>query len=212
MTVGVLDRLVQETRGSDKDWWGPPTGVAHRRQEEVLTAEAWAVSIRTWQPLTVPGLCQTREYARALIGKAIGLEPDVMEGRAILRSQRRQILSGDDAPRYAVVLGQAALSEQVGDSRVMRGQIQSLIEMTRAPRATIHILPSHWGGPGPGFHLYELPGSVSPIVEVESMIDNRFEENPGEAAAYTKLFAKFLANALDEQESVKSLREALASW
>lgn len=55
-------------RASDRGWWQSyPRSVVPGEYGDLISVEAEAATIRTFQPEVVPGLLQTPGYARAVI-------------------------------------------------------------------------------------------------------------------------------------------------
>ncbi len=63
-----LSMLIRFYRASGK--WNAGSGPVPRWFEEWLRAEDKAVSLRYWQPIIIPGIAQTADYARALLVSA----------------------------------------------------------------------------------------------------------------------------------------------
>ena len=77
--------------------------------------EREATSIRTWEPLIVPGLLQTEAYARALItGWQPGDAAETVEQQVSARMERQHLLDRADPPR-AVALPPDASREMIAD-------------------------------------------------------------------------------------------------
>jgi hypothetical protein len=107
---------------------------------QYLGYESAAASIRTYHPIVVPGLLQTEDYAMAM------LEPHVEEARARriveLRTERQErALDSETPPWTFFVLDEAALHRQIGGARVLRRQLQHLIDMAQRPRVSVQVLP-----------------------------------------------------------------------
>ena len=79
-----------------------------------------------------PRRTPTRSSRRGMQG-ATAAEID---RRVALRLERQKYLVAESAPEFHVVLDEAALRRPYGDREVMRGQLQHLIEISRAPERT----------------------------------------------------------------------------
>jgi transcriptional regulator with XRE-family HTH domain len=130
-----------------------------------LTYEASASLLRQVDPLLVPGLLQTEEYARA-INQAYAAtdrtERDV-ERQTEARLLRQTILDRDDAPEMFFILDEAVVRRWVGspgNSKVLVQQLKRLQEINERPRVSIQILPFrtgfHFGVQGT-FTMLEFP-------------------------------------------------------
>jgi transcriptional regulator with XRE-family HTH domain len=97
--------------------------------------EQAAEILRTWEPLLVPGLLQTADYARVLFmgeprGSAEKAEMDVAA-----RLERQRILEREEPPLFWVVIDEGVLGRCIGDGRVMAAQLDHLLEVARRSHA-----------------------------------------------------------------------------
>jgi len=165
--VGSLTTLAREA--NQPGWWQHYGDVLASWFRAYVDLESAATLIRCYEGQLVPGLLQTEDYARAVILGARGdVLPEEVERRVALRMARQTLLQRADPPRLRVVLDEAALRRPVGGSRVMRAQLERLIEATRLPNVTLRVLPldagAHPGIVGSfsilGFGDRELPDVV----------------------------------------------------
>jgi transcriptional regulator with XRE-family HTH domain len=117
--------------------------------------EREATSLRTWEPLIVPGLLQTEDYARALItGWQPGDGADTVEQQVSARMERQHLLDRASPPLIWAIIGEAALRNQVGGPPVLHDQLTRLLDTEAAhPRLIIQVIPfaagAHPGLEGP---------------------------------------------------------------
>jgi transcriptional regulator with XRE-family HTH domain len=105
----ISARLVLERGG----WW---------LQERIGRIEEVAGRIRCIAPTVVPGLLQTREYARALF--ADSLAPGDLERTVEARMARQRLLETDRT--FAFILSEGTLRWNMGGPRVMVDQLAAL--------------------------------------------------------------------------------------
>ncbi|WP_329090072.1 MULTISPECIES: DUF397 domain-containing protein [unclassified Streptosporangium] len=79
-----------------------------------MEIEQSADALRTWQPLIIPGLLQTVDYARALLGGKPGVSPGRVEASLAARIDRQHILDREDPPMLWVILDEGVLTRPVG--------------------------------------------------------------------------------------------------
>jgi transcriptional regulator with XRE-family HTH domain len=103
--------------------------------------EQQAVAIRSFELQIVPGLLQTEEYARAVLG---GNRPDrpKLEELIAARMHRQHILDRDEPPRLWVVLDETAIRRNIGGPAVMRAQLARLLEVSEVPRILVQVVPA----------------------------------------------------------------------
>ncbi|WP_433538522.1 helix-turn-helix domain-containing protein [Micromonospora sp. CA-249363] len=128
-------------------WWHRYGDVLPSWFQSYLGLEAAAALIRSYEVQFVPGLLQTREYARAvvLLGHG-GAGVAEIDRRVDLRMQRQQLLLRDKPPLLWAVVDEAALRRPIGGPEVMRGQLTALIEATKSPTVRLQVIPFAAGG------------------------------------------------------------------
>ncbi|WP_433394118.1 helix-turn-helix domain-containing protein [Micromonospora sp. KLBMP9576] len=128
-------------------WWHRYGDVLPNWFQSYLGLEAAAVRIRSYEVQFVPGLLQTRDYARAVVLLGHGqAAPAEIERRVALRMQRQRLLHRESPPQLWAVVDEAALRRPIGGARVMREQLSALIESTKAPNIRLQVIPFAAGG------------------------------------------------------------------
>lgn len=123
--------------------------------------ERVATDIKINNPLLVPGLLQTEEYARAIIGfgdrSASSAE---VEEQVRGRLERQTILQAERGPLLTVVLDESVLRRRLGGNGIMKGQIERLVEVSELPRTTIQVVEmtsAYQPGLDGPFHVFTVP-------------------------------------------------------
>lgn len=93
--------------------------------------EREASEIGWFEPLLVPGLLQTEDYARVLLEDG---SPDQAESLLAARLERQRVL---DRASVVAIIDESVLRRQVGDPDVMHAQLMHLT----AARAVVQVLP-----------------------------------------------------------------------
>ena len=100
---------------------------------EWVEAERRAITLRTWQPLLVPGLLQTPDYARALFLAWHGSDSDDQVDQLVnARIERQAIFQPPDPPSLWAVLDEGVLRRRIGSGPTMRDQLLHLLAVSRA--------------------------------------------------------------------------------
>ncbi len=126
---GVLgdeaDALVQLAREARrKGWWHTYGRVLPTWFEPYIGLEFEAATLRDFQCMVVPGLLQTKEYARAVLRTAPTAGPaEDIDRQVALRMDRQATLDQQEPPDLWVVLSENVLRAQVGGPDVMRTQL-----------------------------------------------------------------------------------------
>ncbi|MBF6059346.1 helix-turn-helix domain-containing protein [Nocardia terpenica] len=167
----------------------------------------------------VPGLLQTREYARAVIGRYFhDHDPDEIDRRVELRLKRQLIITRKAKPvKYEVFLDESALYRAVGRRRVMSAQLRHLIEISKRPNVTVRIYPFSAGIPngmliGPfmilDFGVNSKGNQVDPpLVYLESSesINDLFLEGSDDVLLYYDFASVIRGASLDEPHTQELL-------
>jgi transcriptional regulator with XRE-family HTH domain len=203
-----LMQLARETR--EKPWWSE-----YRDMNLAFAAyEAEAAAILMFEVVKLPGLLQTRDYARAII-RAVrtDLPPDKVERRVEFRMRRQVLLDQPEPPMLWAVIDQAVLHREVGGRETMRGQLECLIERARLPHVTLQVLPfsagEHPGMDGP-FYLIRFPEKTDrDMVYLEHAGMEHWLDDDDAVALHMSLFDHLRAAALKPDDSLKLLVERL---
>lgn len=165
-----------------------------RRQNTSRKLEAGTRLLRWYEPVLVPGLLHTAEYAAAVLRRVIDFYrvPDDLEAGVATRLQRQQILYRGDH-RCHFVVAQQALATTVGDDEVMIGQLDRLLAAMSLPRVTLGIVPSaaEYLVPVNQFILYD-----ERLVQVETISAELTVTPPREIALYVAAFDALAGQAV----------------
>jgi transcriptional regulator with XRE-family HTH domain len=138
----VADFLVLAREANAPGWWQHYGDVLPQWFRAYIDLESAAAVIRAYEGQFVPGLLQTEDYMRAVVGGGhLDDQPQEAEHRVQLRLGRQALLERKDAPRLWAVVDEAALRRPVGGPKVMRDQLERLIEAAELPNVTLQVLP-----------------------------------------------------------------------
>lgn len=131
-------------RQDDPGYWEHHT--PETVQSRVLVRlESDACTIVDVQPLLIPELVQTAEYARAVL-RSHGVPAEQAELRVQARLARQSVLTGEDALKFEMILDEAVLRRVVGDHAVMARQLRTLMEVADRPNVRLWVVPSELAG------------------------------------------------------------------
>ncbi|MGJ3560555.1 DUF5753 domain-containing protein [Streptomyces sp. INA 01156] len=159
-----------------------------------------------YQPLLVPGLLQTEDYARAVIAQMRpDLTPDQVDALVKVRMERQDSrLSGERPADLRAVLDEAVLHRVVGSPAVMREQFDHLVQAGEQPNVTIQLLPfslgAHPGLYGP-FVILTFPRPTAPLVWLENPNNSVYLEFESDVQNYMGIFDQLRASALSPAET-----------
>ena len=207
------DRLPALCREQDNPGWFQQHGSRLPKQlVTLIDHENKAVTISDFQPMVVPGLLQTAEYARALIRRTANVPTNEVEDRVAARLARQSLFSRDRPARFTYYLHEYALRLPVGGPVVMAEQLDHLLRMSKRSYLTLRVLPAAFGGHAGiagQFMLMEF-AEFKPVAYLDSETACLFLEKPEEIAAYRRILAALADTALGEGQS-RELIAALAT-
>jgi transcriptional regulator with XRE-family HTH domain len=192
---GLFTRLLELARrwdGSYPQWF-----------RDWLEAEREATSLRTWQPLLVPGLLQTADYARSILAAGPAPDEERLEQMVAARIERQAILDRASPPTLWVVLDETVLHRCVGSPQIMRDQLLHLTELAARPRITIQMVPAKAGAHAGLLGAIIIAGfdGAPDIVYLETSADGQVIEKPSVVAEVTLRFDTLRAVALPRDDS-----------
>jgi transcriptional regulator with XRE-family HTH domain len=170
-------------KANEPGWWHPYRDVLPNWFSAYVSLESGAKTLRTYEPQYVTGLLQTHDYAKAILrgGFPNDSEED-LDRRIRLRLRLQSLLERPDAPVLWVVLEEAVLHRVVGGPKVMREQIERLLEVSELEHVSVDVVPfaagAHTGACAPftyfRFEEPELPDIVySEILSAAVYLDQR---------------------------------------
>ena len=140
-TRGALTRLREHLKKGHKQrlygWFQQWAGI-----------EARATVLRWYEPLVVPGLLQTGDYARAILSARPDGNLDDLDEQVAARLARQAISDRTGAPQLWCILDEGVLRRAIGGPKVMRSQLYRLAEVAEHPKTTIQVIRSG-GAHGP---------------------------------------------------------------
>ncbi len=177
--------------------------------------EAAAKTLRSFQPLLVPGLLQTENYARAVLRTRIGATDDEIDELVAGRMERQAILDRDKPPTFWAILDEGVLRRPVGGAPVMREQIRHLIEMAKRPSVVIQVIPAgigaHEGLRGGAFIIADFDDGPS-VAYQDTAARGQILEDADDIAALVVAWDTIRGEALPRSASLALMEEILKSW
>lgn len=175
----------------------------------LIDHEDKAVAIGDFQSTIIPGLLQTGDYARALMGETGNAPPHEIEDRVAARLARQSLFGRRPAVQFTFYIHEFALRLPVGGAEIMSEQLHHLLCMSVRTYISIHVVPAAIGGhPGIAGHFKVMEfAEFRPLVYLDSETSSLFLEEPAEITAYRRILAGLAEVALDEGQS----KEMIAS-
>ena len=208
--TGLL-KLAKDAR--QRGWWYSYKDVLLSRFELFLGLESEADTIRDFELTMIPGLLQTRDYARELMRGLMSFDAAEIDRWVELRMARQQILARPDPPHLWAILDEAAIHRVVGGKAVMQAQLLHLADSAIGGKITVQVLPfgagPHPGQAGPFIILGFAELTEPEVVYMETVGGNLYVDKPEEVKLFTTVFDQLRAVALSPAQSAAML-QALA--
>ncbi|MGW6544634.1 helix-turn-helix domain-containing protein [Streptomyces massasporeus] len=113
-----------------------------KRVRELGKLEGKAVELALYECHIVPGLLQTPEHARSVIGAAQPpYSPDDVERMVAARLARQSVFERSPAPALSFVLEEGVLRRPIGGRMVWRQQLERLLEVGRLHNVVLQVMP-----------------------------------------------------------------------
>jgi transcriptional regulator with XRE-family HTH domain len=114
--------------------------------QEWYEAEREAASVSCWEPMLVPGLAQTADYARALFQAWRSADnDDELDQLVSARMARQSILDRPKPSMVWIVIDEAVLHRCIGSAKITHNQLDHLVNLAERPKVTIQVIPSEVG-------------------------------------------------------------------
>ncbi|MDW8808432.1 helix-turn-helix transcriptional regulator [Streptomyces scabiei] len=196
----------------EQGWWSSFADSIPESMNLLLTLEDEAVRESHFCCVYVPGLLQTREYSTALQkANEVPLEPAEIERLVDIRMRRQEILSRSKPPSLWAILDESVIRRVVGSPRVMRNQLDRLLEANASPHITLQILPFSKGAHAAALGSFVVIGGQEPALDV-AYVDFHtgclFLEQEEELEKYRLAFEYLRAQALDMEASSDMIHNA----
>jgi transcriptional regulator with XRE-family HTH domain len=157
------------------------------RQEKLISIEGETEFLRWHEPILIPGLLHTAEYATAVLARVAAFYevPNDVEAGVSARMERQQILYSP-RHRFHFVIGQQALRTLVGNWDVMTGQLDRLLSVMSMSRVRLGIIPAEapYIVPSNQFIIFD-----DRLVHIEAVTAEIAVTQPREVMLYLRSFA-----------------------
>lgn len=214
VTGAPRDELIEMARDSERpEWLSKGLPAVPAQAMTLLHYESEATAITYVDVITVTGIFQTPAYARAVM-LGLGVPPEEIEARVRLRMERQQLLHRPNPPTVVSFMDEAALHRRIGSRHTMAEQLDALLKTGEQPGTDLRIVPfdqgSHAGMIG-AYTLLEFEKTV-PIVHAEIVRASVFLDHIDDVRPYANAVASLDASALTSEQSLRLIRESLATW
>lgn len=202
-TGGLLTRMREELVKNEPapEWMG-----------RWIEIEDQATQILWYQPLLIPGLLQTADYAREVITSS-GRQIDDAEEQIQARLERQKILSAENSLVFVAIMDEGVLYRSIGDAKTMHEQLSRVLEITKQPNVFVHIVPLSSGaypGLAGGFGIASMDGQE--FAYVDDAFSGDVLEHAEDVAVMKRVWETLRAEALPVKQSMELVAKAVEKW
>jgi transcriptional regulator with XRE-family HTH domain len=196
-----LDGLFTRLLGLARRWDGPYP----QWFRDWVDAEETASALRWWEPVLIPGLLQTADYARALFRawQPASSADENLDDLVSARLERQEVLNRVSPPLLWVVLDEAVLRRLIGSRKIMRDQLLHLADESCRPHITVQVVPAELGahtGLLGAFIVAEFEGAPGSLY-AEMAVQGQVIEKPAIVGKAALAFDRLRAEALPRSAS-----------
>ncbi|CAM05773.1 transcriptional regulator, XRE family [Saccharopolyspora erythraea NRRL 2338] len=196
-------------KSNEPGWWHRYSDLVPSWFQDYVGLEESASRIQTYEIQFVPGLLQTENYARAIAtqGRPEASDQEV-ERRVRLRMQRQRLFQQPRAPRLWAVIDESVLHRPIGGRKVLREQIEHLLDVTKLPTVSLQIVPLAVGrsaAEGAFTILRFAEPEIPDIVYLEHLCGALYLDKPDEVELYSKVSHRLAVDALTPDATRKRL-------
>jgi transcriptional regulator with XRE-family HTH domain len=206
----VAEFLAMVKESNNPGWWQRYGEVIPSWLTDFVGLEESASLIQSYELQFVPGLMQTEDYIRAIVshGRPDVRTPDI-ERRVKLRMDRQKVLHRADAPKLWAIVDESVLHRPIGGVKVLRGQIEYLLEITRLPNIILQVVPyglSGYAAEGAFTMLRFAEAELPDLVYIEHLTGALYLDKVEEIEKYSRVLDRLTVDA----ETPAGTRQLLA--
>lgn len=196
--VRILEDFLKEEVSPEWSEW--------RRYEEA------AHTLYSYEHSVVPGLLQTEEYARVLLGHD-RFSPLPVEERLRNRMERQKIFEHENHPTCVFIFSEDVLYNQAGSKKAMYEQIVHLIEMAQRDDIYLQVVPRKHGyhaGQAGAFMMAKLNGKE--VILQDGIHKELVLKEDVEVATLTNYWQHCLSKSLTAEATLDLLKKVAEEW
>ncbi len=174
--------------------------------------EQAAGRLETFEPISMPGLLQTKDYACAVMNSSHRpVSPTVVEARVRARMDRQAVLVRQPQPLELVaVIDESVLHRVTGNRAIMAEQLRHVLDLTRRQNICVQIVPATSSGLHSAsfgsFRLFTSLGASSPFMAcTEDLTGFNYLDRVEAIDAHAELFEHLRAIALAPDKTAELL-------
>ncbi|MGH3773572.1 MAG: helix-turn-helix domain-containing protein [Pseudonocardiaceae bacterium] len=206
--------LEMVARSNEPGWWHRYTDLVADWFQDYLGLEESTSRIQEWEQQLIPGLMQTEDYARAITNHGwSNLSSQAVQRQVAVRMRRQQLLDRPHPPKLWAVIDESILHRPIGGRRVLMGQIEHLLELTKRPHITLQVLPyqlSGYAAEGSFTTLRFAEPELPDVVYIEHLSGALYLDKRSDTELYGRVFDRLTVDAHTPDHTRQFLMKAHA--
>lgn len=177
-----------------------------------LTVESGARMLHTYEPMLIPGLLQTEDYAREVIIKSGRLVNDIDE-RVKSRIKRQEILAVESDKTFVIIVDEGVLHRPVVSAKVMHEQLIHVWEVAQQQNVNFLVVPDSVGaypGCAGGFVIATINGRE--VVYVDDAFSGDILESKEDVITMKRVWESIRFESASGKQSMELLEKAIKKW
>lgn len=164
------------------------------------SVEQTATAVRIWEPTIVPGLLQTEDYARALLG-----DDDLVSARL---ARQAMALRAENPVELTALVDESLLYRPIGGQHTLADQLQHLVDMAARPNVEVQLFPFDapsqplWFG---ALAILSFPWTLDGLAYLEHAADAVYVHRPDDVARHVEYWNRAVKLALSPAESINRI-------
>jgi len=178
-------------------------------QQQYGELELAARTIRIFQPVCIPGLLQTAEYARrVMLSGNPSAQTDIAE--AVAKRMQRQAILYDQAKQFEFIMTEAAVRWRPGPVELMRAQFDHLASIATLPNVALGTIPLDIESSATYRHAFVVLEGEETVITVETFAAELQIRDPADIATYHQYLDRLRQMTVWADEAVAYLRSLQA--
>ena len=208
VTLPELERILNGHEQPALNGHAVPAWLSH-----YASLEQGAARFQTVEPISIPGLLQTEQYATAMMQNYYRpASANDIADRVQARLARQAVLDREPDPlELHCVIDESVLNRETGSSAVMADQLDHLVSVAGRPTVLVQIVPAGggalhctWFG---SFSLFTSAGSSKPFMAcTEDLGGIHYQDSPHVIEAHAELFEHLTTIALPPEQSAELIK------
>ena len=183
-----------------------------KKVRELAKLEGQAVEIGVYESISLNGLLQTPDHARALFESwQPAYSTEEVEQLVAARTARQSVFDRAPAPALSFIQEEATLRRPVGGTMVWRQQLERLLEVGRLRNVSLQVMPtSSEAHPGLNGRIEVLKfGDGTAVGRSDGAFNGRPSTDPKQVRILELRYGTIRAQALPPRESLAFIEQLL---